>query len=79
MLALILAWIFTACLAIRYYLRTFKKLITVVLQKPQKPDYTKLGAYRLITLLNTLAKTLEAIVARRISKEAESRGLLLET
>jgi len=33
-LALILAWIFTACLAVRYYLRTFKESITVVLWKP---------------------------------------------
>ena len=78
-LAPILARIFTACLDIRYYLVLFKESITVVLRKPQKPDYTKLGAYRPIVLLNMLAKTLEAIIARRISKEAESRGLLPKT
>jgi len=79
MLALTLAWIFTACLAIRYYLKTFKESITVVLRKSQKLDYTKPGVHRPIALLYTLAKTLEAIVARRMSKEAESRGILLET
>jgi hypothetical protein len=51
----------------------------VVLKKLQKPDYTKLGAYRLIALLNTLAKALEALVAKRISREAEARGLLLDS
>jgi len=43
----------------------------VVLRKPQKPDYTKAGVYRPIALLNTLAKVLEVVVARRILKEAE--------
>jgi hypothetical protein len=67
---------FTACIQKGHYLKPFKHLITVVLKKPQKPDYTKLGAYRLITLLNTLIKVLEALVAKRISREAEARGLL---
>jgi len=35
--------------------------------------------YRPIALLNTLAETLEAIVTKRISREAEARGLLLKT
>jgi exonuclease III len=67
---------FTACIQTGHHPRPFKHSITVVLKKPQKPDYTKPGAYRPIALLNTLAKALEALVAKRISKEAEARGLL---
>lgn len=67
---------FTACLGQGYHPKPLKHSITVVLKKPQKPDYTKPGAYRPIALLNTLAKVLEAVVAGRISKEAEARNLL---
>jgi len=74
-LAPLLSRIFTACLDIGYYLKLFKEPITVVLRKPQKPDYSKLGLYRPIALLNTLAKTLEAIVAKRMSRETEARDL----
>jgi len=35
--------------------------------------------YRPIALLNTLAKTLKAIVAKRTSKEVEARDLLPKT
>ncbi|OQE11161.1 hypothetical protein PENFLA_c080G07693 [Penicillium flavigenum] len=35
----------------------------VVLRKPGKPDYSVPGAYRPISLLNTLSKLLEAVVA----------------
>jgi hypothetical protein len=48
----------------------------VVLRKPQKLDYTKLGAYRPIALLNTVGKVLKALVAKRLSREAEQRNLL---
>ena len=74
----LLAQFFTRCMQIGHHPRPFKHSITVVLKKPQKPDYTKPGAYRPIALLNTLAKTLEALVAKRISREAEQRGLLPE-
>ncbi|KXL45103.1 MAG: hypothetical protein FE78DRAFT_409170 [Acidomyces sp. 'richmondensis'] len=44
-----------------------------------KLDYIKARVYRPIALLNTLAKVLEAIVARRILEEAEQRKLLPES
>jgi len=78
-LAPTLARLFTACLQRQHHPNPFKHSITVALRKPQKPDYTKAGAYRPIALLNTLAKVLEAVVARRISKEAEQRKLLPES
>jgi len=48
--------IFIACLDTGYYLKLFEESIIVILRKPQNPDYSKLGLYRPITLLNTLAK-----------------------
>jgi hypothetical protein len=75
-LSLLLCRFFTTCIQKGHYLKPFKHSITVVLKKLQKPDYTKPGAYRPIALMNTLAKVLEALVAKRISREAEARGLL---
>jgi hypothetical protein len=75
-LSLLLYRFFTACIQKGHHPKPFKHSITVVLKKPQKPDYIKPGAYRPIALLNTLAKALEALVAKRISREAEARGLL---
>jgi len=63
----------TVCLDIGYYLKLFKESITVVLRKPQKLDYSKLGSYRPIAFLNTLAKTIKAIVTKRMPREAEAR------
>ena len=75
----LLSRIFTACLDIGYYPKLFKESITVVFREPQKVDYSKLGLYRPIALLNALAKTLKAIVAKRMSREAEARDLLPKT
>jgi hypothetical protein len=51
----------------------------MVLRKPGKPDYSLLGAYRPILLLNTLSKLLEVVIARRLSYFAEHYGLLPDT
>jgi hypothetical protein len=51
----------------------------VVLRKPGKPDYAVPGAYRPISLPNTLGKLLEAVIARRLSYLAEKHGLLPDT
>lgn len=51
----------------------------MVLRKPGKPDYSVPGAYRPISLLNTLGKLLEAVMARRLSYYAETHGLLPNT
>jgi hypothetical protein len=78
-LSLLLYRFFTACIQKGHHPKPFKHSITVVLKKLQKPDYTKPGAYRPIALLNTLTKALEALVAKRISREAEARGLLTDS
>lgn len=49
------------------------------LRKPNKPDYTVAKAYRPISLLPTLGKMLELVVARRLSYWAETWNLLPHT
>jgi hypothetical protein len=44
--------------------------------KPNKDDYSQAKAWRPISLLSTLGKLLEAVVAERISFVVETYGLL---
>ena len=48
----------------------------IPLQKPGKDDYTKAKAWRPISLLATLGKVLESVIAERISHMVETYGLL---
>jgi hypothetical protein len=47
--------------------RAFQVAKVVPLREPDKPDDEQAGAYRPISLLSTLGKALEAVVAERIS------------
>jgi hypothetical protein len=49
---------------------------TIPLKKPNKDDYKKAKAWRPISLLSTLGKILEAVVADHISYAVETYGLL---
>ena len=68
--------LFSACLQLGYCPRHFKETVTVVLWKQGKDDYTQPKAYRLIALLNTLGKALEAVIANRLAYLAESHDFL---
>ena len=68
--------LFNACLQQGYCPAHFKETITVALRKPGKDDYTQPKSYRPITLLNTLGKALEAIVAQRLTYLADAYHLL---
>jgi endonuclease/exonuclease/phosphatase family metal-dependent hydrolase len=48
----------------------------IPLKKPDKGDYTVAKAWRPISLLSTLGKIMEAVVAERISYAVETYGLL---
>lgn len=48
----------------------------IPLRKPQKIDYTNAESFRPISLLSTLSKALESVVARRLSFLVEDYGLL---
>jgi hypothetical protein len=71
--------IFTASVNLGYYPEQWKRAKIIVLRKPGKPDYTIPGAYRPISLLNTLGKVLEAAIAKRLSYYAEAHSLLPNT
>lgn len=74
-----LASLFQECLEMSYHPAPFRHSNTVVLRKPQKPCYDVPKEYRPIALLNTLGKTLEKIVATRLSKLVEEHHLLPAT
>ena len=48
----------------------------ILLKKPNKNDYIAASAWRPISLLATLSKVLESVVAERISHAVETYGLL---
>ncbi|KAF8697547.1 hypothetical protein AX14_001349 [Amanita brunnescens Koide BX004] len=54
----------------------FKNSISVIIPKPNKPDYSIPKAYRPIALLNTLGKLLTKILANRLQHDAAEHGLL---
>ncbi|KAF7184036.1 hypothetical protein CNMCM7691_004595 [Aspergillus felis] len=71
--------IFTVSVKLVYHPKRWRRAKIVVLCKPGKPDYLNPGAYRPISLLNTLGKLLEAVVARRLSYLTEKHSLLPDT
>jgi hypothetical protein len=75
----IIVRIFEASLELGYYPTRWKTASIAALLKPGKPDYSTPTAYRPISLLNTLGKPLEGVVARRLSLYAEKYGLLPDT
>jgi exonuclease III len=68
--------LFQRCLDLGYHPKQYKTSTTVVLRKPQKPDYSSPKAFRPIALLNTMGKLLEWIVADKISTATEEHRLL---
>ena len=68
--------LFQACFDFEHYLRFFKEANTVILKKPNKPNYSEPKVYRLIALLNTLDKALETVISKRLSRLIESYSLL---
>jgi hypothetical protein len=71
--------IFTTSINLGHYPQRWKTAMIVVLRKPGKPDYSAPGAYRPISLLYTLRKLLETVMAKRLSYYAETYGLLPDT
>jgi hypothetical protein len=67
--------LFQACATLGYHPLELKKARTVALKKPGRDrDYTKVGAYRPIALLESLGKALERIMASRLSALAEAHS-----
>jgi hypothetical protein len=62
--------------AIGYHPQPWRQSTTVVIPKPNKPDYSNPKAYQTIALLNCLGKVLEKLMASRISGMVETHNLL---
>jgi Endonuclease-reverse transcriptase/Reverse transcriptase (RNA-dependent DNA polymerase) len=71
--------IFTASIELGYHPSLWKRARIVIIRKDGKTDYSVPEAYRPISLLNTLGKLLESVMAKRLSYYAETYGLLPNT
>ena len=59
-----------------YHPKIFHDSITVILQKPSKPDYSTPKAYRPIQLLEVFGKVMERIQAQRIAYHLLKNNLI---
>lgn len=71
--------VFNTCFKIGYGPHYFKKSVNIVLRKPNKDDYIKAKSYHSVALLNTMAKVLEAILAKCLSYLATKHTFLPRT
>ena len=76
MIAAHLTRIFNQSLKLGYCPSAFQASITAVLRKPDKPNYAVPKAYRPIALLNTIGKTMDAVIAQRLSYLIETHHVL---
>ena len=60
----------------RHVPKQWKTARIITLRKPGKADYTRPKAFRPISLLPTISKGLEAVVAARLSYMTEKYNLL---
>jgi hypothetical protein len=68
--------LYQASYQLAYTPKSWRAAKVITLRKPGKPDYTKPKAFRPISLLPTISKGLEAIIAARLSYIAEEHSLL---
>jgi hypothetical protein len=59
-----------------YHPWSWREATTVILPKPNKPDYSCIKAYWPIALLNCLGKILQTLMASRIAQMVEAHHLL---
>ena len=68
--------IYNKCLDLCHLPYMWKTSIIRIIPKPGKDDYCKTNAYRPIELISTMSKTLERIMAQRISSHLINNGHL---
>ncbi len=71
--------VFKALVDSGYHPENWREAIGIALKKPNKPDYSNPKAYRIISLLNCLAKTSEKIIATRLGYLASTTNLLADS
>jgi hypothetical protein len=69
-------WLYNTSLELHHTPKQWKTARIVLLRKPGKADYTLPKAFRPISLLPTISKGLEAVVAARLSFITETYNLL---
>ena len=79
LIALWLVDVARACFAVGYYPRLGRAIITFVLRKEGKADYSLPKSYRPIALKNTLSKILERVIVDCITDTAKKHALLLQS
>ena len=67
--------LFNACGRLGYFPDVWKKDVTIVIPKPGKDDYSVPKAYRPISLLSQLGKTLERLYVNRVNRLHEEVGV----
>jgi hypothetical protein len=70
----VLTKLFNMCLDTRTH--PWKHTTIVILNKPNKPNYSIPKAYCPIALMECMGKVLERIVAKRVNNDIEEYGLL---
>ena len=69
--ACVLTSLADVCLKLKCYLAFLKTAHTIILCKPGKSAYKVLNVWRPITLLKTISKVVEKLLAKRIRSIAE--------
>ena len=65
-----------ACINLGYWLSHFKKLLTVVIPKPNKQSYDYLKFFCPIVLLNTLGKLIEKVIEERLQFQVTANNFI---
>jgi hypothetical protein len=78
-LTIILISFFQSCIELSYHSTVFKMINTITIKKLEKNNYIVFKAYRLIALFNTLSKSLELIIDKKIFYLTKIHQLLLDT
>ncbi|PIL34385.1 hypothetical protein GSI_03160 [Ganoderma sinense ZZ0214-1] len=68
--------LFNACIQYNVWPEEFRRAVTVIIPKPNKPDYSKIKAYRPIVLLSCTAKWLEKVINNRLQYDLHKHGIL---
>ena len=74
-----LLYIYQAILELDEFYDPWREFITLVIRKPDKPNYELPKAHRPIALISTMAKVLTALIAENISRLVETHQLLPKT
>jgi hypothetical protein len=71
--------VYNACVTLGHHPAVWKKAVVVVIPKPDRPDYTQAKAHRPISLLETMSKLLEKVVAQRLQHDIVAEELIPTT